>query len=61
MIISSAENKVDNIFNISKKYRIDCEILGKVKGEFIKINEEINLPLNLAYKNYYNALEDVLK
>ncbi len=61
MIISSAENKVDNIFNISKKYGIDCEILGKVKGEFIKINEEINLPLNLAYKNYYNALEDVLK
>lgn len=61
VIISASPNQLDKIKQICETNSIDFSVIGKVSGEILKINNDIDLKLNDIYNAYYNSLHSILE
>jgi len=61
IIISLNEKNVESCQNICRKHTIGFETIGKVGGNSIKINEDINLNLELVSDSYYNSIGKIME
>jgi phosphoribosylformylglycinamidine synthase len=48
------------IRTICEKYGINCQIIGKVGGNSIKLNNDINIPIEKAKDAYYNTIKKIM-
>ncbi|HEX2788064.1 MAG TPA: phosphoribosylformylglycinamidine synthase subunit PurL [Ignavibacteria bacterium] len=61
IIVSASENNLEKIKQICETNSIDFNVIGKVRGEKLKINNDIELNLNDIYNAYYNSLHSILE
>lgn len=61
IIISASNNNIEQIKQICETNSIDINVIGKVKGEKLKINNDIDLKLSDVYNAYYNSLHSILE
>ena len=60
-LITCDENNVSNVKAIIESNNIPFEIIGKVGGSFLKINNFIDAEVNALKKIYYTSLENYVK
>lgn len=61
IIISFNKNLSVEIEKICKKNNINLSIIGKIGGESIKINKDINLNLEKVGNAYYNSIKSIME
>lgn len=61
IIISASQNHLDRIKQICETNSIDINVIGRVTGGKLKINNDIDLKLNDIYNAYYNSLHSILE
>ena len=61
IIISFDRNDFDKCQEVCKLYNVTVTLLGEVKGNSIKINEEINIDVNEAAERYYKLFDTIME
>lgn len=61
IIISAEQSKLKEIFDLAREFEIDTLQIGETKGNRLKINLEINLPLREIEEAYYNSISKIME
>ena len=61
VIISASTDNKHKIFDLAKKYNMYIKLIGKTGGSTIKINDSINLDLNMVYDTYFNSIHRLME
>lgn len=61
IIISFTEGSAKEIAKICKENNIGINIIGKAGGKSVKINNDINLSLEIAGDCYYNSIKKIME
>lgn len=60
VIISFNKNHQEIIINLCKQFNVNCKISGVVGGSSCKINNVIDIKLNIIFDAYYNTISKIM-
>ncbi|MCK5709355.1 MAG: hypothetical protein KAI07_02345, partial [Deltaproteobacteria bacterium] len=60
-IISLDEHNIPKIKNLTETYDVPMEIIGRVSGTRLFIEDLINIPISKAYRKWALGFENILK
>lgn len=62
LIIASADrSSINTIMRTAEIHKIECLEIGTVRGSRLKINFDIDLPLNALSGSYYNSINSIME
>lgn len=61
IVVSADRSSLKSIKDISDRNKVDCVEIGVVKGNRMKINFDIDLPLHELNNRYYNSLNTLME
>ena len=60
IIVSLEEKYYETLKTICDFYGIKCTYIGRVGGDSLTINNDINVDIDLIYKAYYNTISEIM-
>jgi len=61
IIISASSDNKDKIMEIAKKSNVSCNVIGEVKGDYLKINDIINVSVSDLENTYKQAIPKIVE